>query len=83
MFEDDDEPKEWEIKDEIPPKELEDKWFKESLSFRETVTCPSCAKELLLETLTCLFCGAKVFYDSGLLGKLMKWMQTILKVKNK
>ncbi len=81
MFENDDELKDWEVKDEVPPKRLEDKWFKESLSFKETVACPSCKKELPRESMTCVFCGADVFYDSGLLGNILKWFKNIFKVK--
>ena len=79
MLDDEDEPKDWEIEEEVPSKSLENKWFKESLSFKETVTCPSCQKELPRETLTCLFCGAKVFYDSGFLGSFLKWMRKIFR----
>ena len=77
MVDDDDEPKEWEIEDEIPAKSLENKWFKESLSFKETVICPSCQKELSRETLNCPFCNAQVFYRSGFLGTFLAWMKKI------
>ena len=78
-LEGDDESKDWEIEEEVPSKNLENKWFKESLSFKETVTCSSCQKELPRETLACLFCGAKVFYDSGLLGTFLKWFKKIFR----
>ena len=66
-----------ENEEEIPPGRLQDKWFRRELSFKETVECPACKKELPRDTVTCLFCGARVFYDSGLLGRLMKWLKKL------
>ena len=72
-----DDPESWEEKEEVPPGKLQDKWFREELSFKETVSCPACGKELPRETVTCLFCGAQVFYDSGPLGKIIKWLKKL------
>ena len=66
-----------ENEEEVPPDRLRDKWFREELSFKETVECPACKKELPRDTITCLYCGAQVFYDSGPLGRLLKWIKRI------
>lgn len=75
--EEEDDLKEWEGEEEMPPGRLKDKWFREELSFKETVICPACGKELPRETVTCLFCGAQVFYDSGLLGKIIEALKKL------
>ena len=79
MLETQEGPEEPEDGEELPPGKLQDKWFREELSFKETVTCAACGKELPRETLACLFCGARVFQDSGLLGKILKWFRTLFK----
>lgn len=83
-MQDDEEREDWEQdpeqEEEVPPDKLRDKWFRDELSFKETVACPACKKELPRETLTCLFCGAKVFYDSGLLGRFAKWIKKLFQV---
>lgn len=70
----DDEPKDWEIEDEEPPEKLKKKWEEET-GLRETVTCPSCRKQVLADSLTCIFCGSQVYQDSGLLGRIHKWIR--------
>jgi hypothetical protein len=73
----DDEPKDWEIEDEEPPEKLKRKWFEDSLSFKETVECPFCRKWVSKESLACVYCGRRVFSDSGLLGNLVSWVKRI------
>ena len=75
MIEDDEIAQEGDDEEEIPPDKLQNKWFKDELSFKETVCCRSCGKELPRDTLTCLFCGARVFEHSGLLGSLLAWFR--------
>ena len=77
MFDDEEEPKDWEIEDEEPPEKLRRKWIEDGLSSRETVDCPACRKKLPRESLTCLFCGAPVYQDSGILGKILKWIKKV------
>ena len=77
MFDDEEEPKDWEIEDENPPEKLRRKWIEDDLSPKEAVDCPACKKKLPRESLTCLFCGAQVYQDSGLLGKLLHWFKKI------
>ena len=74
---DDKEPKDWEIEDEEPPEKLQRKWNEEELSSKETVVCPACRKRVPRENLTCIFCGARVFQDSGFLGKILAWLKRI------
>ncbi len=75
----DDAPKDWEnVPEEEVPEKLERKWSQESNpSFKETVICPSCKNDLPRDSVVCLFCGTRVFHDSGLLGKLLKWFKNI------
>ncbi len=79
MLEEEEAPGDDDPEEEIPPGKLQDKWFREELSFKETVTCPACGKELPRQTLTCLFCGARVFEHSGLLGSLLAWFKKIFR----
>lgn len=45
MFDDEEDgPQDWEMDEEVPSKNLQNKWFMESLSFNETVICLSCEK---------------------------------------
>ena len=74
-FDEEDEPKDWEIEEEVPSEKLERKWEKEDAAGRTTVVCPQCKKHVPAEPLNCIFCGAQVFRDSGFLGKLLKWFQ--------
>ena len=74
MFDDDDEPKDWEIEEEEPPEKLKRKWDWEERTERKAIPCPKCKKYVPEDSLTCLFCGAKVFRDSGFLGKFLKWL---------
>ena len=78
MFEDND-PKDWEeLPEEEVPEKLERKWGRESASsFQEPLICPSCKKDLPRDSVVCLFCGTRVFHDSGLLGKLLRWFKNI------
>ena len=76
MFdEDEEEPKDWEIEEENPPERLQRKWDQEEMEGRRVVTCSRCQKLVPADSLTCIFCGAGVFRDSGLLGKMVKWFK--------
>jgi len=46
VFKNEEEPKDWEIKDEKPPDKLVKKWEAED-SLAETVACASCKKKSL------------------------------------
>jgi hypothetical protein len=68
-------PKDWETQDEVPPEKLQKKWDEEEYADGPTVDCPSCKKRVPASSFKCLYCGAQVFHDSGLLGKIMKWIR--------
>lgn len=60
MMNEDEEPRDWEMKDEEPPEQLRRKWEREEDRGPQTVVCSSCKKETPAENLTCVFCGMKL-----------------------
>ena len=73
---------EWEEEreEEDAPENLKRKWIERDYFGKETVECPACKKFVPASSVTCLFCGAQVFHDSGLLGKLLEWFKRLFKV---
>lgn len=71
---DDEELKDWEMEDEKPPEKLRHKWDQEDLRGRKAIECSRCKKHVPEDSLTCIFCGAEVFRDSGFLRRLLKWI---------
>ena len=65
-----------ETPDEEIPDKLKKKWEKEDFEneVREKTfkLCPHCAKLIEPEAFSCIYCGERVFWDSGLLGGIMK-----------
>ena len=83
MF-DNDEPKDWEIQEEIPPDKLKHKCAQEDWEGAPPVVCPVCKKTLSADVLTCLFCGAEVVQGkSGFLMKFLAWIKGSSRSKNK
>jgi hypothetical protein len=74
VFEEED-PKDWEIKDEEPPGALKRKWEREEGTGPKTVLCPFCEKETPAENLTCVFCAAVILPESCFL----KWIKRLFK----
>ncbi len=70
-----DEPKDWENQDEVPAERLQRKWDSEEMEEKPAVTCPGCQKRVPASILRCIYCGHRVFHDSGLLGKILKWVR--------
>lgn len=61
MIGDDEEgPKDWEIRDEEPPAALRRKWDREEAEGPGLVVCPACDKETPVENLTCIFCSHEI-----------------------
>ena len=79
MFNEDNEPKDWEAEDENPPENLKRKWVEREYFGKKMVVCPSCHKPASSDSVSCPFCGAQIFHDSGLLGKILKWIKGISK----
>lgn len=57
MFDKDEGPHDWEMKDEEPPEKLQKKWEREETRGPQGVVCPSCKKETPDENRACIFCG--------------------------
>ncbi len=71
-----DDPKDWEIPEEGEvPERLQKKWDEEEYKEQPAVTCPACKKRVSADSFRCLYCGERVFKDSGLLGKILKWFR--------
>lgn len=65
----------WEGGEENPPENLKRKWVEREYFGKEMVPCPACKKFVPAENLTCLFCGVPTDLDTGLLGKILKWIK--------
>ena len=74
MFDEED-LKDWEIKDEEPPEALSRKWERGEGEGPQTVLCRSCKKETPEENLTCIFCAAVIFPENCFL----KWIKHLFK----
>ncbi len=61
---DDEETRDWEMKDEEPPEQLRKKWEREEAEGFKAVVCPSCKKETPGGSLTCIFCGANLDFKN-------------------
>ncbi len=73
----DSEPKDWENLEEIPPEKLQKKWDREESAESPAVTCPECGKRVPATSFQCLYCGFRIFQDSGLLGMIRKVLKKI------
>jgi hypothetical protein len=70
-----DDPKDWELNEETPPDKLQKKWEHDDYEERPAVVCPSCKKRVPADSFRCLYCSTRVFHDSGLLGRILKWIK--------
>ena len=75
MINEEDEVPEWESQEENPPENLKRKWIEREYFGKETVQCPACQKKVPADNLICLFCGAAIDFDTGVLGKILKWIK--------
>ena len=74
------EPEDWDPdREETPPENLKRKWIEREYFGKETQRCPTCGKYVPAESLTCMFCGGGVTHDTGLLGRIIGWLKSILK----
>ncbi len=78
MF-DDEEPKDWEMKDEEPPERLQKKWERDETAASKTVVCSSCKKETPARSLNCIFCGADLSRGSFLESRFLSWLKRLFK----
>ena len=78
MLNDDEEPHDWEMKDEEPPGRLQKKWENEEASGGpQRVVCTSCKKETPSENLTCIYCGAVIRKECCPVSCLFKWVKRL------
>ena len=77
MFDENDELKDWEVEDENPHENLARKWVEREYFDKKTVDCPYCRKAVPSDSVSCLYCGAQIFQDSGLLGRIFKWIKSV------
>jgi len=67
------------IPEEEEPERLRKKWeseeLEEQLSGKRMKTCPHCGESVERKSFFCLYCGERVFEESGLLGRLGKWIR--------
>ncbi len=75
--------KDWEqLPEEMPPEKLVRKWVERDHFGKKFALCPSCQKEVPAENLTCIFCGARICENSGLLGNLLGWFKRLFRKQN-
>ncbi len=69
---------EFEPQDEQEPESLRKKWDAEEIeeltSGKKQFPCPSCRQMIDSKSFSCLYCGQRVFHDSGLIGKFGKYI---------
>lgn len=75
MSDNNEEPKDWENEEELAPEKLQKKWDREEYEEKAAVECSFCHKKVPASCFKCLYCGTQVFHDSGLLGKILKWIK--------
>ena len=79
MFDDDEGPKDWEIKDEEPPEHLQKKWEQEEAPGSQPVICPSCKKDNPATSLTCIFCGSVLSREICPVSCFFPWIKRLFK----
>lgn len=66
------------FQEEEHPETLRKKWekedFEEEFSGKRYLPCPHCGKPIEKKSFSCLYCGERVFTDSGPLGILARWI---------
>ena len=78
ILNDDDGPKDWEVKDEEPPEHLRKKWEEETPSLKRVV-CPACGKETSAENLSCVFCEAVIHQESCPVRCFFTWFKRLFR----
>ena len=65
------------LPDEEEPPVLREKWEREEseekLPDPAMKICPSCGRPVRADSFSCFYCGERVFWNSGLLGRLASW----------
>lgn len=79
MMNEDEGPRDWEMKDEEPPEQLQKKWEREEASGPKAAVCPSCKKETPGENLTCVFCSATLSQASCPVSCFLTWIKRLFK----
>lgn len=76
---DNDEPKDWEESSETPPDKLRRKWDKEESEEPAAIPCPFCKKRVPGSSFFCMYCGNRIFEDSGILGRILMWVRRLFR----
>ena len=61
--------------DEEEPESLRKKWEDEESRPRRDIECRHCGQPIEENSFSCLYCGERIFDDSGPIGKLAKWIK--------
>ena len=66
------------FEDEEAPESLQRKWdneeFQDELTDKKFGPCPKCSKMIEAKSFFCLYCGERIFSNSGFLGNLGHWI---------
>ncbi|MFA5391273.1 MAG: hypothetical protein WC331_07610 [Candidatus Omnitrophota bacterium] len=79
MLNDNEGPRDWEIKDEEPSEQLKKKWEQEETRGPQTAVCPSCKKETPAENLACIFCGVAILQENCPISCFLTWIKRLFK----
>ncbi|MDP3920992.1 MAG: hypothetical protein Q8R76_09355 [Candidatus Omnitrophota bacterium] len=61
--------------EEEEPESLRKKWEAEESRPLADISCRHCGQPIKENSFSCLYCGERVFDDSGPIGKLAKWIK--------
>lgn len=66
------------LDEEIIPEKLREKWDNQADKHLSYILCPLCHKQILEESLSCLYCHGLIPRETGLLGKMLLWVKRLL-----
>ena len=79
ILNDDEGPKDWEVKDEETPECLQKKWDQEEVLGPGAIVCPSCKKETPTDGLSCIFCSATIPRGNCSVSFFSSWFKKLFK----
>lgn len=64
--------------EEEHPEKLRKKWeaedFEDEIEGKKVAPCPHCGKWITKRSFDCIYCGKRVFQESGPLGRMAAWI---------
>ena len=64
--------------EEEQPEKLRKKWeeedFQDEFEGKQVKRCPHCSKWIEKRSFSCLYCGQRIFQESGPIGRMARWI---------